>query len=207
MTETRTPARPKPRQKPRRPRVARKAPAPEASADASSRPDDASLSPDAEAIVDVLKARPGEWLSRADILRAAELTAELTEPRYQAAMAKLKRANRLRMAGKRAGARYVLAEDDVPEPSLDSESPSASERRKQAVATPATTADQNGARTQVERDVVAAIGSVQLTTFEIAASADIPEGHVRQVAAGLVRRGVLEREDYGGKSVYGVAGG
>jgi hypothetical protein len=201
MTETRTPPRPKPRQKPRRPRVARKAPASEPSAGVSSHPDDASLSPDAEAIVNVLKARRGEWLRRADIQRAAELT----EPRYQAAMAKLKRVNRVRMAGQRAGARYVLAEDDAPEPELGSESPGASERRKQAAAAPATTVDQNGARTQVERDVVASIGSIQLTTFEIAANADIPEGQVREVVAGLVRRGVLEREDYGGKSVYGVA--
>jgi hypothetical protein len=62
-------------------------------------------------------------------------------------------------------------------------------------------ADGNGARTGLERRVVEAISGVELTESEIAANTEIPEHRVREVLAGLCRRGVLTRE---GK-LYGVA--
>jgi hypothetical protein len=62
-------------------------------------------------------------------------------------------------------------------------------------------ADQNGAKTGVERQVVEAVSAVELTESEIAANTEIPEARVREVLAGLCRRGVLTRE---GK-LYGVA--
>jgi len=61
--------------------------------------------------------------------------------------------------------------------------------------------DQNGARTGPERQVVEAVSGVELTESEIAANTEIPEHRVREILAGLCRRGVLARD---GK-LYGVA--
>lgn len=66
--------------------------------------------------------------------------------------------------------------------------------------------DENGARTGTERKIVESLGTLQLTISEIAANSGIAEHQAREIVPALVRRGVLECESYGGKSVYGVAG-
>jgi hypothetical protein len=142
-------------------------------------------------ILDALLARPGEWLRAGQIQAATGLTGS----RFREAMKALRKLGRIRMEGQRAGAKYLHADDEASAP--DTSAP----RFKRPVEPPITEADQNGARTGLERQVVEAVQAVELTESEIAANTEVPESRVREVLAGLCRRGVLTRE---GK-LYGVA--
>lgn len=69
-----------------------------------------------EEIVGVLTRRPGEWLRAREIKAATGLT----DGRFAEAMKQLRESERVRMEGQRAGARYLLADDDAPAPAAAS---------------------------------------------------------------------------------------
>lgn len=152
---------------------------------------------DAEKILDALRAHPGEWMRSGRLASVAGL-----EPDQVKKLVKqLREDGQIKMTGQRAGAKYRLAADDAPEPKVGGQLTAS---RAKDAGEAATKPDDRGARTGVERRICEAISSVQLTPKEVASSVGMPEAQVREVLAGLVRRGVVEYENYGGRSVYGL---